>query len=72
MDVKLLGTGQPVPTLERAGTSIVVEIGDKTMMIDCDPNTTHRCIEIISIQVMSRNSFSHISTWITTPISSTL
>lgn len=45
MRVTLLGTGSPIPTLERAGTSLVVEIADETILVDCGPGTTHRLIE---------------------------
>lgn len=45
MDVTLLGTGSPVPTLEHAGTSLAVEVGDETHLVDCGPGATHRMIE---------------------------
>ncbi|WP_435360546.1 MBL fold metallo-hydrolase [Haloarchaeobius sp. DFWS5] len=45
MDVTLLGTGSPIPTLDRAGTSIAVEFDDETVLVDCGPGTTHRCVE---------------------------
>lgn len=45
MEITVLGTGSPVPTLERAGTSIAIEIDDETLLVDCGPGTTHRCIE---------------------------
>ncbi|EMA45292.1 MBL fold metallo-hydrolase [Halococcus saccharolyticus] len=45
MEITVLGTGSPVPTLERAGTSIAIEIDNETLLIDCGPGTTHRCIE---------------------------
>lgn len=45
MDVTLLGTGSPVPTLERAGTSLAVEVGGETLLVDCGPGATHRMVE---------------------------
>lgn len=45
MRVTLLGTGSPIPTLERAGTSLVVEIADETILVDCGPGTVRRLIE---------------------------
>lgn len=45
MRVSLVGTGSPIPILERAGTCLVVETGDEMFMIDCGPNTVHRLIE---------------------------
>ncbi|WP_436348283.1 MBL fold metallo-hydrolase [Natronorubrum sp. FCH18a] len=45
MRVTLVGTGSPIPVLDRAGTCLVVETDDETFMIDCGPNTVHRLIE---------------------------
>lgn len=45
MRVTLLGTGSPIPVLERAGTSLVIDTGSEKFMIDCGPNTVHRLIE---------------------------
>lgn len=45
MHVTLLGTGSPVPTLERAGTSLLVDAGGDRLLVDCGPKTTHRLIE---------------------------
>jgi len=45
MQVTLLGTGSPIPTLERAGTSLVVETGNEAFMIDCGPKTVYRLME---------------------------
>lgn len=45
MRVTLLGTGSPIPTLERAGTCVVVESETDEFMIDCGPNTVHRLLE---------------------------
>ncbi|WP_280535484.1 MBL fold metallo-hydrolase [Halopenitus sp. POP-27] len=45
MQVTLIGTGSPIPTLERAGTSLVVETDTEMFLIDCGPNTVHRLME---------------------------
>ncbi|WP_226043086.1 MBL fold metallo-hydrolase [Natrinema sp. DC36] len=45
MRVTLLGTGSPIPTLERAGTSLVIDTGNENFMIDCGPNAVYRLIE---------------------------
>jgi len=45
MHATLVGTGSPIPVLERAGTCLVVETGGEKFMIDCGPNTLHRLIE---------------------------
>lgn len=45
MHVTLLGTGSPVPTLERAGTSLLLDAGDDRVLVDCGPKTTHRLVE---------------------------
>lgn len=45
MRITLVGTGSPIPILERAGTCLVVETGNEKIMIDCGPNTVHRLIE---------------------------
>jgi len=45
MRITLVGTGSPIPVLERAGTCLIVETGDEKFMIDCGPNTVHRLLE---------------------------
>lgn len=44
MEVTLLGTGSPIPILERAGTSMAVEVDGKTLMIDCGPRAVYELI----------------------------
>ncbi|MHC3437433.1 MBL fold metallo-hydrolase [Natrialbaceae archaeon A-gly3] len=44
MRVTLLGTGSPIPVVERAGTCIVVETETDEFMIDCGPGAVHRLI----------------------------
>ncbi|WP_227357254.1 MBL fold metallo-hydrolase [Haladaptatus salinisoli] len=41
MDVTLIGTGSPVPIPERGGTSLVIDIADETVLIDCGPKTVY-------------------------------
>lgn len=45
MKVTLLGTGSPVPLPERAGTSILVSVGDDKLLFDCGPGTVTRLLE---------------------------
>ncbi|ELY62194.1 MBL fold metallo-hydrolase [Natronolimnohabitans innermongolicus] len=45
MKVTLLGTGSPVPLPDRAGTSILVSIGDERLLFDCGPGTVTRLLE---------------------------
>lgn len=45
MKVVLLGTGSPVPLLQRAGTSIAIGAGDEWLLIDCGPGTVRRLLE---------------------------
>lgn len=42
MKITLTGTGSPVPTLDRAATSLVVEIGGESVLIDCGPRTVYQ------------------------------
>lgn len=44
MKVTMLGTGSPIPLLERAGTSLAVHVGDETLMIDCGPRAVYELI----------------------------
>lgn len=45
MEVILHGTGSPVPTLERAGTSTSIEVGGERLLVDCGPGTVYRLLE---------------------------
>lgn len=45
MNVVLLGTGSPVPLLQRAGTSIAFSSGDEWLLFDCGPGTVRRLLE---------------------------
>jgi ribonuclease BN (tRNA processing enzyme) len=45
MEITLLGTGTPIPVLERGGTAIAVEAGEETLLFDCGPMTVHRMTE---------------------------
>lgn len=44
-EVTILGSGGPFPTPERYGSSYVVKVGEKHLMIDCGPATTHKLIK---------------------------
>lgn len=41
LSVTLLGTGCPTPILERAGTSLVVEVDGDPLMLDCGPRAVY-------------------------------
>jgi ribonuclease BN (tRNA processing enzyme) len=45
MKITLLGTGSPVPTLERGGTAILLTLGERNILIDCGQKTVHRLLE---------------------------
>ena len=40
----MLGTGSPIPLLERAGTSLAVAVGEEILMIDCGPRAVYELI----------------------------
>lgn len=42
MKLTLLGTGSPLPLLERKGTSLVITVDDEPLLVDCGPGTVHR------------------------------
>jgi ribonuclease BN (tRNA processing enzyme) len=44
MDVTLLGTANPIPTLDRAGNAILLEIDDEPYLIDCGPRTVYELL----------------------------
>lgn len=45
MRVTVLGTSNPFPQLERAGTGIALSLGDDTVLVDCGPMTVYRLVE---------------------------
>ncbi|WP_144902119.1 MBL fold metallo-hydrolase [Halobellus captivus] len=45
MQITLLGTGSPVPILERGGTAILLSLGERNILIDCGQKTVHRLLE---------------------------
>lgn len=45
MDVTVLGTANPCPGLERAGSSIHLSIGGDSVLVDCGPWATYRMVE---------------------------
>ena len=40
--VTLLGTGSPLPRMDRFGPSILVEAGKETLLFDCGRGAAHR------------------------------
>jgi ribonuclease BN (tRNA processing enzyme) len=45
MRLYVLGAGTPTPTPERYGSSYVLELGDRRLMFDCGPATTHKLVK---------------------------
>lgn len=45
MEIMVLGTGHPVPQVERMGTSFHVTIGGDQLLVDCGPGIVTRLIE---------------------------
>lgn len=45
MEVTLLGTGSPVPNLDRAGNAYTVSVDGTTYMIDCGPRAVYELME---------------------------
>jgi ribonuclease BN (tRNA processing enzyme) len=45
MNLTLIGTGTPVPTVERAGTSLVIETNGDPILVDCGPKTVYRLMD---------------------------
>ena len=46
MIIHVLGAGTPIPTKERYGNSVVLQIGDEYLMLDCGPATTHKTVKV--------------------------
>jgi ribonuclease BN (tRNA processing enzyme) len=44
MEIHLLGSGMPMADAHRHGSSYVVELGDRYIMFDCGPATTHKLV----------------------------
>jgi ribonuclease BN (tRNA processing enzyme) len=60
MDVRLLGTGSPVPHAERAGTALLLTIEGEHILIDCGPNAVDRLLkERIDIAGIETLFFTH-------------
>lgn len=45
MDITIIGTGTPVPTPQRRGTSIHIEIGTDQILLDCGPGAVHGLLD---------------------------
>ncbi|WP_160164224.1 MBL fold metallo-hydrolase [Natrialba taiwanensis] len=45
MEITLVGTGSPVPISVRGGTSLVIDVPDDTVMIDCGPKTVYSLMD---------------------------
>jgi ribonuclease BN (tRNA processing enzyme) len=61
MRVVLLGTGTPVPSLKRASSSYLVEIGSDCILFDHGPGAYHRLLESgVSVTRVSHVAFTHL------------
>ena len=45
MKITLLGTGTPAPSLKRAGSGYLVDLGDNRLLFDVGPGVCHRLME---------------------------
>ena len=45
MQITLLGTGTPTPSLKRMSAGYMVRTGDDTLILDCGPGSYHRMME---------------------------
>jgi ribonuclease BN (tRNA processing enzyme) len=45
MRIHILGTGTPTPSPERFGSAFVAQFGDRNIMVDCGPATTHKMVK---------------------------
>lgn len=60
MEITLLGTGSPIPLLERKGTSLVIELDDDAVLVDCGPGTVHRLMQYgVPLQDIETLLFTH-------------
>lgn len=44
MEVTLLGTANPIPTLDRAGNAILIDVDDEPYLVDCGPRTVYELL----------------------------
>ncbi|MGQ4556142.1 MBL fold metallo-hydrolase [Halobellus sp. GM3] len=60
MNVTLLGTGTPLPHPERAGTGLLVEMGDAALLFDCGPKSIDRILDMdVSLADIEHLFFTH-------------
>jgi ribonuclease Z len=43
--VHILGTGTPTPSPDRFGSAFVAQFGNRNLMVDCGPATTHKMVK---------------------------
>ena len=48
--VTLLGTGDPIPRVDRFGPSILVQAGDKTLLFDAGRGATQRLVQLATVK----------------------
>ena len=61
MQITLLGTGTPTPSLKRMSSGYLVETGDDVMLLDHGPGAYHRMMEVgVKATDVTRVFFSHL------------
>jgi ribonuclease BN (tRNA processing enzyme) len=66
MKLTLLGTGSPLPSLRRASTGHLIEVGSQKVMVDAGPGTANRLLECrvqpteINTILLSHLHFDHV------------
>jgi len=45
MDLTVLGTGGPIPTLNRGGTALVIRVDSDPMLVDCGPKSIYGLLD---------------------------
>jgi ribonuclease BN (tRNA processing enzyme) len=45
MELTILGSGQPLPEIDRGGAAITAELGGDRVLVDCGPKAVHRLLE---------------------------
>ncbi|MEA5387883.1 MBL fold metallo-hydrolase [Haloarculaceae archaeon H-GB2-1] len=45
MELTILGSGQPLPEVDRGGAAITADLGGDRVLVDCGPKAVHRLLE---------------------------
>jgi len=58
--ITILGSGTCVPSLKRSACSVLIEVNDQKVLVDCGPGTMHRLLQAgVSIFDLTHLCFSH-------------